>query len=427
MNGDTIFAVSSGRPPAGIAVIRLSGPRARDAATALAGRLPEPRHASLRGLLDGAGALLDRALVILFPGPATATGEDVVEFHCHGGRAVTQAVERALAAQLGCRLAEPGEFTRRALLNGRIDLAEAEGLADLLEAETEGQRVAALAAAEGRISRQVADWLAQVAALSARIEAELDHADEDDVAADDSHVAAVRDEAIMLGHAIAAVASAPPVERLHDGIRVVIGGPPNAGKSTLLNLLAERDAAIVSPIAGTTRDKIEAGVRRHGIAYNMVDTAGLTDTDDVVEAIGVERATAAINAADVLVWLADEPPPRDDGLWVHARGDAVGREAMPAGRVAMVRQDRPETVEALWWLIEDRAKALLPQADALPLRERHRSWCKAAATALETMPVDPLLIGEHLREARRSLAAVIGVDATEIMLDALFSRFCLGK
>ncbi|WP_344691939.1 tRNA uridine-5-carboxymethylaminomethyl(34) synthesis GTPase MnmE [Sphingomonas cynarae] len=425
--GDTIFAVSSGRPPAGIAVIRLSGPQARDAATALAGRLPEPRHASLRGLRDGAGALLDRALVILFPGPATATGEDVVEFHCHGGRAVTRAVERALAAQLGCRLAEPGEFTRRALLNGRIDLAEAEGLADLLEAETEGQRVAALAAAEGRISRQVADWLAQVAALSARIEAELDHADEDDVAADDSHVAAVRDEAIMLGHAIAAVASAPPVERLHDGIRVVIGGPPNAGKSTLLNLLTERDAAIVSPIAGTTRDKIEAGVRRHGIAYNMVDTAGLTDTDDVVEAIGVERATAAINAADVLVWLADEPPPRDDGLWVHARGDAVGREAIPAGRVAMVRQDRPETVEALWWLIEDRAKALLPQVDALPLRERHRSWCKAAATALETMPVDPLLIGEHLREARRSLAAVIGVDATEIMLDALFSRFCLGK
>ncbi len=427
MNGDTIFAVSSGRPPAGIAVIRLSGPHARDAATALAGRLPAPRHAGLRGLRDGAGALLDRALVILFPGPATATGEDVVEFHCHGGRAVTQAVERALAAQPGCRLAEPGEFTRRALLNGRIDLAEAEGLADLLEAETEAQRVAALAAAEGRISRQVADWLAQVAALSARIEAELDHADEDDVAADDRHVAAIRDEAITLGRTIATVAAAPPVERLHDGIRVVIGGPPNAGKSTLLNLLAERDAAIVSPIAGTTRDKIEAGVRRHGIAYNMVDTAGLTDTDDVVEAIGVERATAAIDAADVLVWLADEPPPRDDGLWVHARGDVAGREAMPAGRVAMVRQDRPETVEALWWLIEDRAKALLPRADALPLRERHRSWCKAAATALVTMPVDPLLIGEHLREARRSLAAVIGVDATEIMLDALFSRFCLGK
>jgi tRNA modification GTPase len=427
MSSDTIFAVSSGRPPAGIAVIRLSGSQARAAATALAGPLPAPRRATLRGLRDGKGKLLDRALVILFPAPATATGEDVVEFHCHGGRAVTQAVEGALAARPGCRLAEPGEFTRRALLNGRIDLAEAEGLADLLEAETEGQRVAALAAAEGRISRQVGDWLAQVAALSARIEAELDHSDEDDVAADDTQVVAIRHEAIALGYAIAAIAAAPSVERLHEGVRVVIGGPPNAGKSTLLNLLAERDAAIVSPIAGTTRDKIEAGVRRRGIAYNMVDTAGLTDTDDLVEAIGVDRATAAIEGADVLVWMADEPPPRDDGLWVHARGDVAGREVMPAGRVVMVRQDRPETVEALWWLIEDRAKALLPRADALPLRERHRSWCDAAATALVTTPADPLLVGEHLREARRSLAAVIGIDATEVMLDALFSRFCLGK
>jgi tRNA modification GTPase len=423
----TIFAVSSGRPPAGIAVIRISGPQATAAATALAGRLPSPRQASLRGLRDADGALLDRALVIVFSAPTTATGEDVVELHCHGGRAVTQAIEVALGRQPGCRPAEPGEFTRRALLNGRIDLAEAEGLADLLEAETEAQRVAALAAAEGRISRQIGDWLMEVAQLSARIEAELDHADEDDVAADDGNIPMIRAEARTLGQAIGAVAAAPAVERLHDGIRVVIGGPPNAGKSTLLNLLAEREAAIVSPIAGTTRDKIEAGVRRRGIAYNMVDTAGLTDTDDVVEAIGVERATSAIGGADILVWLADEPPPRDDGLWVHARADVAGRETLPAGRMTAIRQDRPETVERLWELIEDRAETLLPRADALPLRERHRSCCRLAATALVTMPADPLLVGEHLREARKNLAAVIGVDATELMLDTLFSRFCLGK
>ncbi len=424
---DTIFAVSSGRPPAAIAVVRVSGPGAMAAGAALAGTLPPSRRAGVRELRDGTGRLLDRALVIAFPGPRTATGEDLVELHCHGGRAVVSAVEQALAAIPGCRLADPGEFTRRALTNGRIDLAEAEGLADLLEAETEAQRVAAIGAVEGRIGRQVGAWLADVADLSARIEAILDHDDEDDVAGGDGEIAAIADAARALGRAMAAVASAPSVERLRDGVRVVIAGPPNAGKSTLLNLMAEREAAIVSPVAGTTRDRIEAAVMRGGVPYVLSDTAGLTATDDVIEAIGVERAEAAIAAADIVLWLGDDAPPDGGALWVHARGDVAGRGMLPAERDVAVRQDRPDTIDALWCKVADRAAALLPRADALPLRERHRELCQEAAAALLGVPSDPLLVGEDLRRARVALAGIIGVNATEVMLDALFSRFCLGK
>lgn len=424
---DTIFAVSSGRPPAGIAVIRISGPMAMAAATSLAGTLPSPRLATLRPLRNADGMLLDRALVIAFPGPRTATGEDVMELHCHGGRAVVAAVERALGKTPGCRIAEPGEFTRRALMHGRIDLAEAEGLADLLEAETETQRVAALAAAEGRISRQITCWLDGIAILSARIEAVLDHADEDDVDAGDHEVARIIREMHDLAAEIGAVAAAPPVERLRDGIRVVIGGSPNAGKSTLLNLLAERDAAIVSPIAGTTRDRIEATVMRRGIAYILLDTAGLTETDDVVEAIGVDRANQAIQSADILVWLDDTQPPRAEALWVYPRADLPERHDMPMGPTMAVRQDRSESIDRLWQEIEQRAVSLLPRADALPLHERHRMLCRDAVAEMETSTSDPLLVGEHLRRARVALAGIIGTDATELMLDALFSRFCLGK
>ena len=423
----TIYAVSSGRPPAAIAVLRISGPGACAAAGALAGPLPEPRRAALRLLRDAAGMALDRALVLVFPGPRSATGEDLVELHLHGGRAVVAAVERALAAMPDCRAAEPGEFTRRALANGRIDLAEAEGLADLLEAETEAQRVAALGAAEGRISRHVGAWLARVADVSAQIEAVLDHADEDDVDTADTVVAAIRAEARGLGHEIANAAAGPPVERLREGVRVVIAGPPNAGKSTLLNLLAERDAAIVSPIAGTTRDRIEAGVIRGGTAYTLLDTAGLTATDNVVEAIGVARAEEAVIAADVLLWLGEDDPPRTDALWVQARANLPDREVLRPGRVCAVSQGDAASIDALWTAITTATADLLPRADALPLRERHRSLCRRAADALNGDVTDPVLLGENLRVARSALASITGADATETMLDALFSRFCIGK
>ena len=423
----TIFAVSSGRPPAAIAVLRISGSDALAAAEALAGSLPEPRRAGLRLLRDGEGQALDRALVLVFPGPRSATGEDLVELHCHGGRAVVAAVERALAAFPGCRAAESGEFTRRALENGRIDLTEAEGLADLLEAETEAQRVAALGAAEGRISRQVDAWMAQVADLSARIEAVLDHSDEDDVDADDSIVAGIAGQARALGREIAAAAEGPPVERLRDGVRVVIAGPPNAGKSTLLNLLAERDAAIVSPIAGTTRDRIEAAVIRGGVAYILLDTAGLTDTDDEVEVVGVARAAEAVTAADLLLWLGDDTPPRSNALWVQARADLPGRDILRLGRVAKIRQDDSRSIADLWHIIAEAVRSLTPSTDALPLKARHRSLCAEAAEALSSGMHDALIIAENLRTARNRLAEITGVDATEAMLNALFSRFCIGK
>lgn len=421
---DTIFALSSGQPPAGIAVVRISGPAAFDAAGALGAMPGRMRRATLRAVRGPGGALLDRALVLAFDGPATATGEDLVELHCHGGRAVVAAVLAALADVPGCRLAQPGEFTRRALGNGRIDLSEAEGLADLLEAETEQQRVLALRSLEGAISRAVQAWLAEVAMLSARIEVMLDYADEEDAGANDA--VAIRSAMARLAATIDRAASAPPVERVQDGLRVVIAGPPNAGKSTLLNLLVGRDAAIVSPVAGTTRDRIEAPVVRQGRAYLVIDTAGLTETDDVVETIGVDRARAAVAEADIVLWVSDDASPHDGALHIHARADMIGREDVPTGRIG-VRRDDPTTITTLWEAIERRAATLLPPVDALPLRARHRDLCRTAATALREAPADPLLIGEHLRLARSTLAAITGADATEVMLDQLFGRFCLGK
>ncbi len=423
---DTIFATSSGRPPAAIAVIRISGPHAFAAATQLIGGLPEPRRASLRALRDGDG-ILDRALVLTFPGPATATGEDLVELHCHGGRAVIAAVEAALARIAGLRPAAAGEFTRRALGNGRIDLAEAEGLADLLEAETEAQRRVALSATEGRVSGAIRSWMDRVAMLSARVEAMLDFADEDDVASDAAAFEAVRDGAVALAAEIAAVIDAPPVERLRDGIRVVIGGPPNSGKSTLLNLLGDRDAAIVSAISGTTRDRIDVSVTRRGVAYMLTDTAGLTATADPIEAIGVARAEDAIRDADILLWLGDAIPPRADAIWIHARADVLGREGSPEGRAFAIAQSDGGSGERVWTALHDRAAAMLPREDAIALKRDQRRRCAEAVAALRDPTGDALVLGENLRQARIALAAILGLDATGEMLDALFVRFCIGK
>ena len=426
---DTIFAVSSGQPPAAIAVIRVSGPGAFAIVERMAGGLPEPRRAGLRRLRDEGRATLDSALVLCFPGPATATGEDLVELHCHGGRAVVAAVEAALATHPGVRRAEPGEFTRRALTHGRIDLAEAEGLADLLEAQTERQRRAAIGAVEGRVSQALRGWMDRTATLSAAIEAMLDFAEEDDVPLDAAALEHIRHEMDALGRTMLEAVDRPPVDRLHDGIRVVLAGPPNSGKSTLLNLLTERDAAIVSPIAGTTRDRIEATVLRGGIAYVLTDTAGLAEgTDDVIEAIGVTRAQEAMAQADILLWLADTPPPREDALWLHSRADLPGRGALPDGRTLAVRRDDGGSIASLWDALAARAAALLPREDALSFKRHQQDQCRKAALALLSAPrADALLMAEELRLARQALAALLGVSATETMLDALFGRFCLGK
>lgn len=419
---DTIFALSSGRPPAAIAVMRVSGPRSLEVAAALAGRLPEARRAAFRALRDGEGRLLDRALVLAFLGPRSATGEDLVELHLHGGRAVVAAVEAALAAW-GLRRAEPGEFTRRALANGRVDLAQAEGLADLLAAETEAQRVQAIGAAEGAVSALVRGWTTRVLMLSAEVEALLDFSDEDDVEGD---AAAVADGAETLRSEMAAVLARPPVERLRDGVRVVLAGPPNAGKSTLLNLLSGREAAIVSPVAGTTRDVVEVPIVREGTAYLLSDTAGLVEgTDDPIEAIGVDRARAAVGAADMVLWLGDGPAPHR-AIRVWARSDAPGRGRAPADAEVVTAASRAETIEALWRVIARRAMDLLPSADVPALNRRQRELVGEAVRELAGHP-DPLVLAEHLRRARVLLARVTGEDATEAMLDALFGRFCIGK
>ena len=424
----TIFAVSSGRPPAGIAVIRISGPEAFAAVEALAGEVPPARRASLRVLRDAEGGVLDRALVLVFPGPDSVTGEDLAELHCHGGRAVVDAVERALAAASGLQRAEAGAFTRRALTNGRIDLAEAEGLADLLAAETERQRVAAMSAAEGGISRAIRDWLDRIAMLAARIEATLDFADEGDVEDDgtgdggiDDVLAGMRE----IAGEIEAVLATPPIERLHDGVRVVLGGPPNSGKSTLINLLSDRDVAIVSPIAGTTRDRVEASVVRDGVPYVLIDTAGLTETDDVVERIGISRAEEALATADIVLWLGDDAPPRD-ALWLFPKADLPERRIVPAGRVGVSKADH-QPIDALWRCIGVRAEKLLPKRGATALNRTQRAASAQAARFLSSNADDPIMIAEDLRSATGALATILGIDATEAMLDRLFGKFCIGK
>ena len=313
---DTIFALSSGAPPAAIAIVRVSGPHALIAAGSLTNKCIPPRQATLVNLKH-TGVILDTALVLTFPGPASATGEDIAEFHLHGGRATVAAVLDALAGMTGLRSAEPGEFTRRAFTNGRMDLNEAEGLADLLAAETEAQRRAAIAMAGGTLTRLIADWRRHVLNAAAQVEAAIDYDGEDDVL----HWATREADLLALAAEIEATLTAPPAERLRDGLRVVIAGPPNAGKSTLLNALAGREAAIVTSQAGTTRDIIEAPVRLGDVALLLTDTAGLHDySNDAIEIEGMRRTEAAMNAADIVLWLGDGTGP-DGAIKIAAKAD----------------------------------------------------------------------------------------------------------
>jgi tRNA modification GTPase len=425
---DTIFAHSSGAAPAAIAIIRISGPFAGNVLRALAGRIPAPRRASYGALVDGEGLVLDHALILWFPGPQTATGEDLAELHCHGGRAVIAAVERALAVLPGLRRAEPGEFTRRAFAHGRIDLAQAEGLADLLSAETELQRRAALAVAGGGFSRQVEAWRLEVLRLSAMVEAALDFSDEDDVGA---LSADFYREIGGLRQALDSWLARPRAEMLKDGFTIVIAGPPNAGKSTLFNALVETDAAITAPVAGTTRDVLTWSVSIHGVPFRFVDTAGLRDeTEDAIERIGIERARRSVGLADLVLWLgAEGEGPGDAPLWELAaqidREDHVDK-LQAHHRVSAVTG---EGVDGLRRDLVEHARQALPRAGEAALNERqHRilSLVFQACTAAETER-DALLVGEELRLARAALDSVLGRTTTEDMLDALFGRFCIGK
>ena len=423
---DTIFALSSGRPPAAVSVIRISGSRAHEAGARIAGSLPEARTAAVRELRHPvSGELLDEALVLRFHSPRSATGEDILEFQCHGGRAVVDGLLEALASLDGLRAAEPGEFTRRAFENGRIDLTEAEGLADLIEAETESQRKAALALAEGGLRQQVGRWQERLLALSAEVERAIDY-DEDDESAD----AAVVHDCRALARELREWLERPRAEPLKDGLRVVVAGPPNAGKSSLLNAIAGDDRAIVTDVPGTTRDHIEVPLALGGVPILLTDTAGLRESSDAVESIGVARAAALIEAADVVVWLGDaqEAPQHPRLIRVHAKSDVPGRGEAPAGSVA-VSSCTGEGLKPMLERIAELARTLLPSEGAIALNRRQAAHVGEAADALDRTSASPelVLIAEGLRQARNAFDRLTGRAGVEDVLDALFGRFCLGK
>jgi tRNA modification GTPase len=371
------------------------------------------------------GALLDEALFLRFDAPASATGEDTVELHCHGGRAVVDAVLKALKDVEGVREAQPGEFTRRAFENGRIDLTEAEGLADLLEAETESQRRAALGLAGGGLRRQIEHWQAELLGLSARAEAAIDYVDEDGVGSDP----ALAEDCSNLADQLRDWLARPRAEALRDGIKVVIAGPPNSGKSSLINAIAGSERAIVADVPGTTRDRIEVPLGLDGIPFVFVDTAGLRETEDEVEQIGVERAIAAADEADILWWLGDpqQVPAHPRSILVHARSDLPERTAAPTHSLPVsVRSGAG--VGALLKRTKIEAARLLPAEGSIALNRRQAQELSAAAEALErAVGDDILLLAEDIRSARTAFDRLTGRAGMEDVLDHLFGRFCLGK
>ncbi|WP_344695803.1 tRNA uridine-5-carboxymethylaminomethyl(34) synthesis GTPase MnmE [Sphingomonas rosea] len=422
---DTIFALSSGALPAAVAIVRCSGPLAEEALERLAGPLPPPRELALRTLRAGDGTTIDRALVVRFAAPATVTGEPLVEFHCHGGRAVVARLLAELASMEGLRHAEPGEFTRRALGNGRLDLTQAEGLGELLGAETEWQRRAAVATAGGALRHQVEAWRTRLVMLSAQAEAAIDYVDEDETEPSMGLLAAAADD---LRAEWERWLASPRAELLADGLRVVLAGPPNSGKSSLFNALSGSDKAIVTPIAGTTRDVIETRLDLGGIPITLVDTAGLRDSEDEVERIGVSRARAAQEEADLLLWLGDPraAPTGRSTILVHARADERSDPAPLASIATSVIGG--EGLDTLTSAIAERAKNILPPPDRTALNRRQATSLEIACDALTDVTANDIVItADALRRALLALDHLSGRSSTEDVLDALFGRFCLGK
>lgn len=425
---DTIFALASARGRAGVAVIRLSGPQAFAAATALCGALPAPRHSALRWVRGADGQRIDQALILRFAEQASFTGEQVVEFHTHGSPAVIRAVLEALAAQPGCRMADPGEFTRRALENDRLDLAQVEGLSDLIDAETEAQRRQALAVFDGGLRRLAETWRAPLIRAMALIEATIDFADED---VPEDVTPEVRDLLAPLIDQMRAEADGVPLaERLRDGFEVAILGPPNAGKSTLLNTLAGRDAAITSDVAGTTRDVIEVRMDLRGLPVTLIDTAGLRDTDDRIEQLGIDRAMARAKAADLRVVLTGDAtsPSLDlepDDIILRPKADID-----PQGEIsARTGQGIDQLIDRIADVLEARAARI-----GIASHTRHRTALNRAVDSL-TRAGDYLdqgpnaldLAAEELRHAAHHLDSLVGRVDVEAVLDDIFAQFCLGK
>ena len=459
MDADTIFAVASGTGQAAIAVMRLSGSASCAILTSLCGRVPPPRRASLCRLRDADGAELDQGMVVWLPGPGSYTGEDSAELYLHGGRAVLHDVADVLVA-LGARPAEPGEFTRRAFLNGRMDLTECEAVHDLIAAETDAQRRQALRQLDGALGTLYRGWSDRLRLLLAQQEALIDFPDEDLPPEVEAQVLV---ELEALRREVAShLNDNRRGERLREGLVFAITGPPNVGKSSLMNALAERDVAIVSATPGTTRDALETRVVLGGVPVTLVDTAGLRDATDEIEAEGVRRARARAAAADLVMVVVEagaeareriatgmetglEPEPEPETPPPLA-GGGQGEGASPQTTIVVANKldlggDAPKTalgvsartgegLKTLRAMLGDAARALTQAQGPPPLTQsRHRAALREAAARLTTAQTAdlPELRAEDLRLALRALGRITGSVGVEDILDTLFARFCIGK
>ncbi len=479
---ETIFALSSGRPPAAIAVVRLSGTRAGAALKTLIGKVPEPRKAALAQVRGPAGDVIDQALVLWFPAPHSETGEDVAELQLHGGRAVIAGVLSALSHIEGLRPAEAGEFTRRAFENGKLDLTAVEGLADLVMAETEGQRRQAFRQMTGALGNLAERWRSQLIQALALVEARIDFSDETDVP-EELVTPALQIARTLEGEIASSLADGRRGERLREGLVVAIAGPPNAGKSTLLNRIAKREAAIVSPYAGTTRDVIEVHLDLDGLPVTVLDTAGIRETDDPVEREGVTRARTRAASADLVLWVVDaagsgrlsqaelrpsSPPTwlilnKIDALQPDSQRNESYKQYMEKNELGyhinkplknmvserLTERSEPvftknellinisaltgEGVEELLTGLARYATDFLAGAElGLVTRERHRRALEDALAALRRARAGDLavredLLAEELRTAARALGRLTGRVDVEDILDVIFRDFCIGK
>jgi tRNA modification GTPase len=451
---DTIFALSSGRPPAAIAVIRMSGPRAGFALEKVIGRLPQPRRAALARVRDPAsGEVIDEGLALWFPGPNSETGEDIAELQIHGGRAVIASTLAALGKLEGLRPAEAGEFTRRAFENGRMDLTAVEGLADLVAAETEAQRRQAFRHLKGLLGERAETWRQRLIEVLALVEAGIDFSDEEDVPKE--AMAQALEWIGPLADEIAR-AGAGQGERLREGLRVAIAGPANAGKSTLFNRLARREAAIVSPFPGTTRDVLELHLDLGDYPVTVLDTAGIRETTDPIEVEGVRRASEQAAGADLMLWIVDATTVIQD-----ASAEPVRSVAVPPGsaswvvvnKIDLIEQADFQRVESAFGreltvhllsgrtgrgldelvnALSDFARNFFPAEPALVSRERQRAHLHETVVALRgaqraAREGREEIMAEHLRLATRALGKLLGRVDVEDILDVIFRDFCIGK
>ncbi|MEL4068954.1 tRNA uridine-5-carboxymethylaminomethyl(34) synthesis GTPase MnmE [Ochrobactrum sp. GPK 3] len=434
---DTIFALSSGRLPSGVAVVRASGPKVRFIIETILGASIEPRYAAYKTFRSRNGDAIDRGLALFFPGPHSFTGEDCVEFHLHGGIAVVEKLLQELGEIVGCRIAEAGEFTRRAFTNGKMDLTIAEGLADLIAAETEGQRRLALQVASGAQRQLYTEWRQRLVRARAFIEAELDFADESDVPGSVSDQV-WRSLKELQKEIEQHIASGKRAAMLRDGLHVVIAGAPNAGKSSLLNFLAGREVAIISDEAGTTRDLLEVKLDLNGIPIYVTDTAGLRETESAVEKIGIERARERASEADLILLLEDMNDPIDVALneadveiWrIGTKADLTNNQQAPWTFQISIKNGSglEELLAALQSFAEERIGQI---NDAVPTRQRHINLLRSTLTEIETaaerddLPLE--LRAENMRRASQYLGRITGDVDVEEILDVIFSQFCIGK